>query len=400
MRRPAVRPPEPAPPRHAVCVLLRLPPACAALASRRPRARAPHPPRLPSTTRSRKESGLVLGRPLASALGGSASGLGPAAGLVAVTEQPMMRPWRRTPRYHEGPMRFSCTSVKPAAVNHCGRGGRAGRRAGSAGGQTGGQTDGVSGWAGEVSSKAELAGAVGSRALPPASRLPCSWRPAAARAPSSPRHALTARRARSPPASTPAHPPARTPAPWGTASTGPPWRATAGRWGARGLGDAGRGGEGGGGGAGEAGWAGKRLCTTGRLAVPAAAAFWADAVHALPPAPAAAAAGRHRFCWHTPIMQATPPGFSTRYASQMPCGTWGHEGGTDESRCQVPGQPAVGITAAPLPSRAGGAPEAFHPSSPKRCHHTRALRHLCCTLPLHPPTRCGSGQYSMLPAET
>ena len=38
---------------------------------------------------------------------------------MPVTEQPMMRPWRRTPRYHCGPMRFSCTSSKPAAVNHC-----------------------------------------------------------------------------------------------------------------------------------------------------------------------------------------------------------------------------------------------------------------------------------------
>lgn len=39
----------------------------------------------------------------------------------------MMRPWRRTPRYHDGPMRFSCTSVNPASVNHCGWGGTASR---------------------------------------------------------------------------------------------------------------------------------------------------------------------------------------------------------------------------------------------------------------------------------
>lgn len=37
--------------------------------------------------------------------------------LWPVTEQPMMRPWRRTPRYHLGPMRVIFTSSKPAAVN-------------------------------------------------------------------------------------------------------------------------------------------------------------------------------------------------------------------------------------------------------------------------------------------
>ena len=40
-------------------------------------------------------------------------------GLTPVTEQPMISPWRRTPRYQEGPMRCSFTSVKPAAANHC-----------------------------------------------------------------------------------------------------------------------------------------------------------------------------------------------------------------------------------------------------------------------------------------
>lgn len=96
--------------------------ACPATAQ--PRLRSPHaPPTLPSTTRSTKASGLVLGRADTSALGPSSRGEGPAAGLRAVTEQPMMRPWRRTPRYQEGPMRFSWMSVKPAAVNHCRGGG-------------------------------------------------------------------------------------------------------------------------------------------------------------------------------------------------------------------------------------------------------------------------------------
>lgn len=45
--------------------------------------------------------------------------LGRTLGLVPVTEQPMMRPWRRTPRYQLGPMRLIFTSWKPAFVNHC-----------------------------------------------------------------------------------------------------------------------------------------------------------------------------------------------------------------------------------------------------------------------------------------
>ena len=40
-------------------------------------------------------------------------------GLMPVTEQPMMRPWRRTPRYHFGPIRLIFTSLKPAFWNHC-----------------------------------------------------------------------------------------------------------------------------------------------------------------------------------------------------------------------------------------------------------------------------------------
>ena len=39
--------------------------------------------------------------------------------LTPVTEQPMMRPCRRTPRYHFGPILLSLTSSKPAAENHC-----------------------------------------------------------------------------------------------------------------------------------------------------------------------------------------------------------------------------------------------------------------------------------------
>ena len=98
------------------------------------------PPRLPRSTRSRKDSGLVLLRCDASAgLAPSCSGEGPAAGLVAVTEQPMMRPWRRTPRYHCGPMRFSCTSVNPAAVNHC-RQAASQQAAQMAGGRAGGRS--------------------------------------------------------------------------------------------------------------------------------------------------------------------------------------------------------------------------------------------------------------------
>mmetsp|Transcript_9291 Transcript_9291/g.23560 ORF Transcript_9291/g.23560 Transcript_9291/m.23560 type:complete len:221 (+) Transcript_9291:120-782(+) len=66
----------------------------------------------------RKEKGLVLLCLETSPMGASTSGLGPAAGLVPVTEQPMMRPCRRTPRYHLGPMRWILTSSKPALVNH------------------------------------------------------------------------------------------------------------------------------------------------------------------------------------------------------------------------------------------------------------------------------------------
>lgn len=40
-------------------------------------------------------------------------------GFTPVTEQPMMRPCRRTPLYHLGPMRVICTSLNPARVNHC-----------------------------------------------------------------------------------------------------------------------------------------------------------------------------------------------------------------------------------------------------------------------------------------
>ena len=40
-------------------------------------------------------------------------------GFTPVTEQPMMRPCRRTPRYHLGPMRLMRTLLKPALVNHC-----------------------------------------------------------------------------------------------------------------------------------------------------------------------------------------------------------------------------------------------------------------------------------------
>ena len=101
--------------------------------SHRHTPQASAPPTLPSSTRSRKASGFVLLLSDTSALGPSCRGEAPAAGLRAVTEQPMMRPWRRTPRYHCGPMRFSWMSVNPAAVNHWGQGGeRAG--AGGAGG--------------------------------------------------------------------------------------------------------------------------------------------------------------------------------------------------------------------------------------------------------------------------
>ena len=39
--------------------------------------------------------------------------------LTPVTEHPMMRPCRLTPRYQLGPMRLIFTSWKPAALNHC-----------------------------------------------------------------------------------------------------------------------------------------------------------------------------------------------------------------------------------------------------------------------------------------
>ena len=39
--------------------------------------------------------------------------------LTPVTEQPMIRPCRRTPLYQLGPMRLIFTSLKPAALNHC-----------------------------------------------------------------------------------------------------------------------------------------------------------------------------------------------------------------------------------------------------------------------------------------
>mmetsp|Transcript_13895 Transcript_13895/g.31812 ORF Transcript_13895/g.31812 Transcript_13895/m.31812 type:complete len:212 (-) Transcript_13895:382-1017(-) len=50
----------------------------------------------------------------------SASGLGPSAlsGLMPVTEQPMMSPCLRQPRYHFGPMRCILTQMNPAASNH------------------------------------------------------------------------------------------------------------------------------------------------------------------------------------------------------------------------------------------------------------------------------------------
>lgn len=39
--------------------------------------------------------------------------------FLPVTEQPMIRPCRRTPRYHLGPIRLIFTSSKPAFSNHC-----------------------------------------------------------------------------------------------------------------------------------------------------------------------------------------------------------------------------------------------------------------------------------------
>lgn len=45
-------------------------------------------------------------------------GESPDAGLTPVTEQPIIKPWRRTPRYHFGPILFSWTSSNPAFWNH------------------------------------------------------------------------------------------------------------------------------------------------------------------------------------------------------------------------------------------------------------------------------------------
>jgi hypothetical protein len=46
------------------------------------------------------------------------SGESPEKGFTPVTEQPMIKPCRRTPRYHFGPILFSFTSLKPAFSNH------------------------------------------------------------------------------------------------------------------------------------------------------------------------------------------------------------------------------------------------------------------------------------------
>lgn len=46
------------------------------------------------------------------------SGESPEKGFTPVTEQPMIKPCRRTPRYHFGPILFSLTSLKPAFSNH------------------------------------------------------------------------------------------------------------------------------------------------------------------------------------------------------------------------------------------------------------------------------------------
>lgn len=45
-------------------------------------------------------------------------GESPEKGFTPVTEQPMIRPCLRTPRYHFGPILFSLTSLKPAFWNH------------------------------------------------------------------------------------------------------------------------------------------------------------------------------------------------------------------------------------------------------------------------------------------
>jgi hypothetical protein len=49
----------------------------------------------------------------------SSKGRGHTLRLMPVTEHPMIRPCRRTPRYHFGPIRVIFTSSKPAAANHC-----------------------------------------------------------------------------------------------------------------------------------------------------------------------------------------------------------------------------------------------------------------------------------------
>lgn len=49
---------------------------------------------------------------------GTCRGESPDSRLTPVTEQPMMRPWRRTPRYHFGPILFNLISLKPAFLNH------------------------------------------------------------------------------------------------------------------------------------------------------------------------------------------------------------------------------------------------------------------------------------------
>lgn len=46
------------------------------------------------------------------------NGESPDAGFTPVTEQPMIKPWRRTPRYHFGPILLIFTSLKPAFSNH------------------------------------------------------------------------------------------------------------------------------------------------------------------------------------------------------------------------------------------------------------------------------------------
>lgn len=45
-------------------------------------------------------------------------GESPDAGFTPVTEHPIIRPCRRTPRYHFGPIRFSCTFLNPTFSNH------------------------------------------------------------------------------------------------------------------------------------------------------------------------------------------------------------------------------------------------------------------------------------------